>query len=122
MTSNEASAYRHFRARGMGAWLALALARNEAAAREHGIHFVWADDPEGWSAWRCDERMGRNQGERKPGRVEFCYAVDPDDEPLPAALFGIIDADVDHRREVEAQLAGEAVEAYLAALAPSLAL
>lgn len=82
---------------------ALDLARAERAAQEEGITFAWDYDQEPWEG-DCPA----------PFEVLCCRALGPQNETL-AALCGIGmtgDSRIDHayRREVEAELASEALD------------
>lgn len=111
---------------------AIALARAELAAHAAGVVYVWEpDDDADWSfvdTWPvADQRRWRGVDREREHYAEYCLLVRPCPEHGPdcphsdvlASLYGIIDADNDYRRTVEAELALEAFEAIAEGLAPA---
>lgn len=122
MTTDKAlyNAYRFFRdhagyvvgERGKGA---LALAKAERWAEENGIEFIWEWDTDGdlgdheaWCGTAREDAWRYGYGRTCTHDVEWCRA-EYNDETV-ASLGGIIDADRNYRRVVEAELAREAQE------------
>lgn len=92
---------------------ALELARAEAAAANNGWRVVWSQDEDpdlgDHAYWCADERAGRQHDHD----VE-CADLQDDTGHTLATLCGIIDADRDYRRVVEAELALEALSLHRA--------
>lgn len=84
---------------------ALSLARAEQHAEAAGWFFSWDCDLDGdlgdHEYW-CREDCGKDH------QIEFCLLRDAEGAVL-ASLCGIIDADSDYRRVIEAGLASEAL-------------
>lgn len=84
---------------------ALSLARAEAIAEERGWTAEWFHDEDGdlgdHDFW-CRKDCGKSH------EIKVCLLRDEDGKVL-ASLCGIIDADRDYRRVVEAELADEAL-------------
>lgn len=115
--SYDRNAYRFFRQHagyivGESAKGALALARAEKHAGDEGLQHVWVEDPDPDLSW-MDEHE-RAQEHEVLGCILYrpCseHGVDcKHAEPL-ASLWGIVDADREYRRVIEAELSLEALK------------
>ncbi len=86
-----------------GRWrCAEALAEAEAYAQEHDWTFDWEWDSDADLSFMTDEER------EKEHECLMCTCVDTEHETL-ASLCGIVDADANYRRVVEAELASEAL-------------
>lgn len=88
---------------------AASLARAEEQAQGAGLRFEWVADEYPDLSWMDEAEAARDY------EVLGCVVCDPAGQHL-ASLWGIVDADANYRRVVEAELAAEALEGYAASL------
>jgi len=86
---------------------AASLARAEEQAEALGLTFEWCEDECPDLSW-MDEAEATREHE-----VLGCIVRSPYGEHL-ASLWGIVDADANYRRVIEAELAAEALDGYVA--------
>jgi len=85
----------------------LALARAERALKDSNYRIVWDyDDDADFSFVDTWEEKDRERWNRSEHVAEWCRIEDEDGNVL-SSLCGIIDADNDYRRVIEAELASE---------------
>jgi hypothetical protein len=89
---------------------AAALARAEERAEAAGFVFEWVPDECSDLSWMDEAEAARDH------EVLGCIVHDPAGEHL-ASLWGIVDADANYRRVIEAELGAEALEGYAAPIA-----
>jgi hypothetical protein len=89
---------------------AASLARAEEQAESAGLRFEWVEDECPDLSWMDAREVARDH------EVLGCIARSPEGEHL-ASLWGIVDADANYRRVVEAELAAEALDGYAAPIA-----
>ena len=96
---------------------ALALAKAEQEAKERGLRFLWeADNDADMSFVDTWSEKDREAFWKEDHFAEWCRVEDASGEML-ATLGGIIDADSNYRRVIEAELALEALGAIQGAAA-----
>jgi hypothetical protein len=121
MTRNNelARAYRFFRDNagyivGERARCALSLARAERDAKEQGIAFRWEWDSDADLSWMSDAE--RQQEHEVEGCIAYIpcpdHGADCKHATVLASLWGIVDADSNYRRVVEAELALEVTDSH----------
>lgn len=86
---------------------AIALAKAEIEASNVGLTFVWDWDECPDLSWMSEEELAQEH------EVLCCRIPDPENTRYSlASLCGIVDADANYRRVIEAELASEAMHEY----------
>lgn len=88
---------------------ALRLARAEVAFQASAdLTFHWVDDPDCDISWMSDAERQASHVREGCYLTRYCPACDSTRPDYSVALWGIVDADRDYRRVIEAKLACEA--------------